>query len=185
MSERQEKRTGIKSGSMNPIALPTILFLVGFALVTTLHALSIRRVIPWSFRSHVLVMGTLWGLVQMGIVILAFILPARIVLPPSARAFGVLLIIVGIVLATWHRLILGRERVLGGRFFDVTFNRWTGGGLYRYLADPIYDGYFLVLGGLFLLCENTDFLILACASLLFLSVCLSRMENEQLRETTR
>jgi|GEM_PF-4533442 len=162
---------------MTTVALSTWLFLLAFAVITVLHALSLKRIIPWSFRMHCAVMGTLWSLWNVGIITLIVLLPMTLSFPLWARATGILLSLLGLIFIIWHRLLLGRARLLGGRFFDARYDTWTSGGLYRYLSDPIYDGIFLLFAGLFLWRGNTDFLLPAAASLLLLNCFLAPIEN--------
>lgn len=155
----------------------TWLVLSCFALLTILHALSLRRKIRWSFRSHCMVMGSLWFLWNVSLVVLVVVLPPTISLSSGSRVLGVILVLLGLALSTWHRLLLGRKRFLGGRCFDTQYDTRTTGGLYRYLRNPIYDGIIFAFLGLALWRENTDFLILGLATFLFLNVFMARVEG--------
>lgn len=162
---------------MSTISPWTWLALSFFILLTCLHALSLRRYTPWSFRVHLWVMGFLWNLWNAGIVALVVILPPMAPMPVSVRAVGVVLLIAGLTISTWHRVLLGRARFMGGRCFDRKYDTRVAGGLYRYLRDPIYDGIVLAFLGLALWRGNTDFLLLAFASFLFLNIFMSQIEG--------
>lgn len=162
---------------MSTISPWTWLVLSFFTLLTGLHALSLKRVIRWSFQTHLWVMGILWFLWNAGVIALVVILPSLLSLPTGVRALGIALIIIGLAVSTWHRLLLGRGRFYGGRCFDRKYDTPVTGGLYRYLRDPVYDGIIIAFLGLTLWRENMDFLLLATATFLFLNIFMARVEG--------
>ena len=162
---------------MTSVSPWTWLVLSLFALCTGLHALSLRQKLRWPFHTHCRVMGTLWSLWNVSLVGLTLLLPSVISLPLSMRIFGVILVLLGLALSTWHRLLLGRKKFMGGRCFDRQYDTWTSGGLYRFLKNPVYDGIILTFVGLAFWRENTDFLILALASFLFFNIFMVRIEG--------
>lgn len=145
-------------------------------LVTILHALSLRRIIPWSFRAHLWALGFLW-------LIVIIISPLYLLFSLSIGrgyfpALGIATLLLGGGIVVWHSRILGWKRLMGQRFFEsCPADRWITTGLYRYLTNPIYDGLAVVFFGFFLWRGNIDFLLLATVSLLFLNVFLARIEN--------
>lgn len=161
---------------------PFTLVLTGlFALVTLTHGFSLRHVIKWSFRLHLRVMGLLWLLVVIGALTLTILIPDR--QPPTifSRMLGYLLVIGGLTLSVWHMRVLGWQQIMGGRFFESSYNHtWTTKGLYRYLKNPIYDGFLLIFVSLFFLKSQLDYLLLAVSSSLLLNIFLARIENKQL-----
>ncbi len=128
-------------------------------------------------------MGSLWNLWNAGIVALVLVLPPTTPMPADARAVGVVLVLVGLVVSIWHRLLLGRARFYGGRCFSRQYDTHVAGGLYkqvvfdRWLRHPVYDGIILAFVGLTLWRENTDFLLLAVSSFLLLNVFMARIEG--------
>lgn len=162
---------------MTTISFWTWLVLALFALLTCLHALSLKRIIPWSFGTHLKVMRFLWNLWNASVVALVVTLPRTISLSTSVRAVGVVLLLVGLGISTWHRLLLGRERFMGGRCFDRKYDTRVAGGLYQYLKNPIYDGIIIAFIGLTLWRQNMDFLLLAASSFLFLNLFMARIEG--------
>ncbi len=162
---------------MTPVSPWTWLVLLFFTLVACLHALSLRRVIPWSFRTHMNVMGVLWFLWNTSVVALVVVLPSVTSLPARVRALGMVLVLMGLTVSTWHRLLLGRARFMGGRCFNKQYDTRVEGGLYPYLQNPIYDGIVLAFIGMALWRENTDFLLLALVSFLFFNIFMAWIEG--------
>lgn len=162
---------------MSTVSPWTWLVLLFFTLVTGLHALSLRRVISWSFHTHMNMMGVLWFLWNTSVVALVVVLPSVTSLPARVRALGMVLVLIGLIVSTWHRLLLGRARFMGGRCFDKQHDTRVDGGLYQYRRNPIYDGIILAFIGLSLWRENTDFLLLAVFSFLFLNIFIARIEG--------
>ncbi len=159
------------------IALGTFITIVFFCVATLLHALSLERIIHWSFRAHMRAMGILWNVWNALIIFLVVTLPPTISIPSGFRIFGFFFVLLGLCVFLWHRKILGWQRFMGGRFFDPRFDTWVHGGLYRYLKNPIYDAMSVIFIGLFLWRENFDFLVLAFSSLLLFNVFLGSIEN--------
>lgn len=155
-----------------------------FTLLACLHALSLKRFIPWSFQTHMNVMGSLWSLWNVSVVALVFTLPRTSTFPAGARVAGVLLVLIGLTISTWHRFLLGRAKFMGGRCFDRKYDTWTNGSLYKYLKNPIYDGIILAFLGLTLWRENTDFLLLAFVSFLLFNIFMARIEGAPSRRFT-
>lgn len=162
------------------ISLWTWLELVFFSLLTCLHAASLKRLIPWSFHTHLWIMGGLCNICNVSIVLLVILLPRTTSFPAGVRTAGMAIVFLGLALSVWHRLLLGRKRFMGGRCFDTQYDTRTSGGLYRYLRNPIYDGIILTFIGLTIWRENTDFLLLALASFFFLNVFMARIEGAPL-----
>ncbi|TSC59141.1 MAG: hypothetical protein Greene041662_648 [Candidatus Peregrinibacteria bacterium Greene0416_62] len=153
------------------------LALLFFFLLTCLHAASLRRLIPWSFQTHLWIMGGLWNLWNAGIVLLVIFLPATTAFPTGLRIAGMALVFLGLILNIWHRMLLGRERFMGGRCFERKYDTRMNGGLYRYLQNPVYDSIIVTFIGLAIWRENFEFLLLALAAFLFLNIFIGRIEG--------
>jgi protein-S-isoprenylcysteine O-methyltransferase Ste14 len=133
--------------------------------------------IPWPFHMHLWIMRGLWNLWNAGIVLLVIFLPATTAFPTGLRIAGMALVLLGLILNIWHRMLLGRERFMGGRCFERKYDTRTNGGLYRYLQNPIYDGIIMTFIGLAIWRENSGFLLLAVATFLFLNVFIGIIEG--------
>lgn len=158
---------------------PFTLVITGiFALVTLIHELSLRHVIKWSFRIHLWVMGPLWLLVVFGVLMLTTLMPDRQSSITLNHRLGYLLVIGGLTLSVWHMWVLGWRQAMGGQFFEQSYT-WTTNGLYRYLKNPIYDGFLLIFLGLFFIKNQGDYLLLAVASGLLLNIFLAPIENKR------
>lgn len=152
------------------------------ALVSVLHALSLRQIIKWTFRSHLWVMGSLWSVVVLMAVYLAISLPRINYHSQLLPMIGVILLVVGLITATYHEFLLGWQRSMGARFFEMdnsTAVNWITKGLYRFLKNPMYDGFLLFFVGLYLLKGQPDYLVLTISSLLLLNIFLARIENKR------
>ena len=164
---------------LSHIALETWAALVFFVVITLLHAMSLKRIIPWSFRIHLIVMGLLWSFWNVIVIYLALILPQDISFPVSIRTLGAIIALGGVVILVWHRNILGRKRFMGGRFFEASHDTWTEGGLFRSLKNPAYDAFIAIFVGLFFWRGNTDFLVLAVITFFVFNIFLARSENKR------
>lgn len=124
-------------------------------------------------------MGSLWLLVVIGALILMTLIPDRQSPTIFSRILGYLLVMGGLTLSVWHLWVLGWRQAMGSRFFDSSYNHtWTTKGLYRYLKNPIYDGFFLIFVGMFFHKSQLDYLLLAVSSILLLNIFLAPVENK-------
>lgn len=159
------------------LPLSVTLFALFFLALVFLHAASLRRLIPWSFSAHLLVMGVLWAAWNGWVAYLAFSLPVGRQFPASVRFLGLLFIVAGVATILWHRFILGRERFFGGRSFTPAWETRTQRGLYHYIKHPVYDAMLVIFLGLWLWRGQSAFLGLAVLSLILLNIILVKIER--------
>lgn len=132
------------------------------------------------WQIHLKLNGTLW-LIDAGWIIAIQFYLTRYQYPFEARFFGFLLIIIGLFLVAKARLLLGRSQAMGIRFFFPEKAHRIKGSLYRFLNNPMYDGFILIfVGGGFALgiVENFYF---ALASFLLFNIFLASIENFEFR----
>jgi len=67
-----------------------------------------------------------------------------------------------------------------GRQFFLRENKkqWITSSIYKYLKNPMYDGFILIFLGLTLMRGTTENLLLALSSFLLLNIFLSRIESK-------
>lgn len=157
---------------------------IGFCIVTVSHALVLLFVqkAPKTdhkkiWRGHLIMNGILWKALLISIVVMEWNLPQRIVLPQAV--IGALFFATGFILFAWTQKQLGIERAMGKRFFFPEKEReWVAKGFYKFLNNPMYDGFFLIFLGLGLLLNQKENMILAGTSLLLLNGFLATIENK-------
>ena len=165
---------------------PAVPFLFFVSLVTASHAaflsfararlrydLALRQ--RW-WNQHLLLNGILW------LVVFAWVLLLQRLLPHEATTLaksiiGWVLIGLGAVLVSWSRLLLGRHQAMGIRFFLPERARQVSSSLYRYLNNPMYDGFILLLVGMGLAFGLRENFFIAVASFILLNLLLARLEN--------
>lgn len=164
----------------------TLILILLFGFVSASHAiflkLAAKRKVPkihqerlWQIYS--LVNGSLWLLVFFWTAIVQFTLPRSIAYPPEIGFLGGVLVVDGIFIVVYIFSLIGFGQAMGMRFFFPEKDKRIISGIYRYLKNPMYDGFLFVLLGLaFSLGIREDF-YLALASFLFLNVFLARVEN--------
>lgn len=155
----------------------TIVFLIFFVSLVFLQATSMRRLLPWTWRTHFILFRIGWFLWNVAVVGLVWVLPTEVVWPPVWKYAGLVLVGVGIGVIAWHRYLLGAERFFGGTFFDERFSARVSTGLYRYLAHPTYDAVVLLFAGLFLWRGHFDFLTLMVVAFSLFHFFLAPMEE--------
>ena len=72
---------------------------------------------------------------------------------------------------------LGLRRTFNGYFFDSGSPKLVSGAIYRWLENPMYDGFWISFVGLALIQANAAYLVLAAASYLLLNRCEAKIEN--------
>lgn len=129
------------------------------------------------WQRHERLNGTLWLLLFFFIVTAEFFfLRGQVAQYPS---IGVLLLVFGLILVVWSRLILGRAGAMGIRWFlPEKVSAWETRGPYHMFANPMYDGFILIFLGIGFWLGTVENFILAIASLLLLNVYLARIENK-------
>lgn len=132
------------------------------------------------WKRHLPVNGILWLILFVWILFLQFHFPQGET-SLFEQITGLLLILLGIVLVVWSRVLLGRHQAMGIRFFLPERSHRVDSSLYRYLTNPMYDGFIFVLIGLGLLLGVKQDYLLAAASFILLNQFLARIENQSLR----
>ena len=152
--------------------------------VTVSHAYFLRRaqmlheapreVREKLWKKHTWWNGTLWTLLFLAIVVVEYFLPRHVMAPQPY--VGAVFFIVGLVLVVWSRLILGRAGAMGVRWFlPETAPTWQSRGSYRFLGNPMYDGFILVFIGSGLLFGSKENFYLAILSFVLLNLFLARI----------
>lgn len=163
--------------------IPSLLFT---ALVTISHACFLlwaknHQSLPHSTRMklwqiHLYLNGTLWLVVAGWMVTVQFYLP-RYQYPFEAQLLGFLLIIIGLSLVAKARLLLGRSQAMGIRFFFPEKAHRIKSSLYRFLNNPMYDGFILIFIGSGFALGIVENFYFAIASFLLLNIFLASIEN--------
>ena len=98
-------------------------------------------------------------------------------LPPWLRPIGAAASLVGLALVADAAARLGFAGTLNGHFFGRGPKQRVGNGTFRWLRNPMYDGFFLLFVGEALLIPNAVYLVLAAESVLLLNLFEARVEN--------
>ena len=93
---------------------------------------------------------------------------------------GAAVVLVGLALVVDASARLGLAGTLNGYFFGRGPQAPVRTGTFRWLANPMYDGFFLLFVGTALLLGNAAYLVLAAESVLLLSLLESSVENRGL-----
>ncbi len=97
------------------------------------------------------------------------------------QALGVVLVLSGAVLALWVATLFGPARLNGLRHFTcATKEERIVTGPFRWIDNPMYTGYFLILMGIALWQNSLYDLVIALESLLLLNGVQARIENSGL-----
>ena len=150
--------------------------LIFFALVTLSHAMFILKAKKSLWKLHFTLNSILWSALLMWIVLAQF-QDADLFFSAPIRLAGVLMTIGGVFLVFKVAKVLNLQELMGRRFFYPSESKKIDGGIFKYLNNPMYDGFILILVGLgFYLGLSFDF-YLAGASFIFLNVFLASVEN--------
>jgi len=98
-------------------------------------------------------------------------------LPEVLRPAGVVRAIGAGALFAASILQLGIRKTFNGYFFASTDSAPVSGGIFRWLANPMYDSFWLAFVGIALFRANAIYLVLAAASYLLLNRCEATVEN--------
>jgi protein-S-isoprenylcysteine O-methyltransferase Ste14 len=102
------------------------------------------------------------------------------------QVLGGILIFAGVYVALWVGILLGPARLNGVRFFDPALQEERAvSGPFRWLENPMYTGYFLVLLGVALLRNSLYDVVIALESLLLLNYFQATIENRGLNARTQ
>lgn len=163
------------------------IILLSLALVATMshaHALRYAQVMTGAphetrlklWQKHEQWNGILWVLVFLLLVIVEFSFPLGQMAPRPL--IDIPLIVIGLILVVWSRLILGRSGAMGIRWFlPERASAWKTHGPYRLLANPMYDGFILIFIGLGLWRGTIENFYLALASFLLFNIYLAKVES--------
>lgn len=106
---------------------------------------------------------------------------ARWPLPERMRFLGVPVLAAAVLLWTAAFKKLGPARMANGSFFGAADSERVSEGVFRWLENPVYDGYALALVGQALLRADARYLVLAAESVLLLNGLEARVENGPFR----
>jgi len=98
-------------------------------------------------------------------------------LPEVLRPAGAVIAIGAGALFAVSVLQLGIRKTFNGYFFGSADSAPVSGGVYRWMANPMYDSFWLAFVGIALLRANAIYLVLAAASYLLLNRCEAKFEN--------
>ncbi len=145
----------------------------GLFLLLAKNSLVSKKSLWWF---HYIFNGILWLILIFWIIKIQFI-PATYHFSFIVQSIGVVFLILGTYLASTSFRLLGMNGVMGSRFFFPEKSKKVSSGLYAYIQNPTYDGFFLMLiGGGFLFGILTDF-YLAGLSIFLLNYFLASIEN--------
>ena len=103
--------------------------------------------------------------------------------PGTFRPIGAVLSVAAVVVWAAAYRQLGPARTGNGYFFGRGGSQPVQGGIYRWLANPMYDSYTAMLVGLALWNRDQRFLVLAAEAYLMFNVVEARIENRWLSAT--
>lgn len=134
-----------------------------------------------SFRSklwklHLTFNGVLW-FAFVGLITAVQFSFAHSAYPAVIKIFGVAFTFFGAMLVAKSHFLLGINRAMGLRFFFPEKTKQIKSGAYRFLNNPMYDGFMLMLLGLALWLGIREDLYLALASFFLLNIFLASIEN--------
>ena len=101
-------------------------------------------------------------------------------LPLWLRPAGAAVVLAGLALVADASARLGLAGTLNGYFFGRGPKAPVRSGTFRWLANPMYDGFFLLFVGTALLLHNAVYLALAAESVLLLNLLEGSIENRGL-----
>ena len=98
-------------------------------------------------------------------------------LPAGLWPLGWALLLLAAGLVAGSFLQLGLRRTFNGAFFDGGTPIPVSGAAYRWLQNPMYDGFWVSFVAIALIEANAAYLVLAAASYLLLNLFEARVEN--------
>lgn len=165
------------------IALLIILLAIGtFSHASSLLLAKKFRTRSEHFRSrfwklHCIVNGTIWFAI-IGLLIVAQFLFPHIAYPVAMRIWGIALVCFGVILVARAYTLLGMQRAMGSRFFfPETSQQVLKSSLYRFLHNPMYDGFILIILGVGLWFGIKEDFYLAATLFALLNILLAFVEN--------
>ena len=134
-----------------------------------------------AFIVHAIISMTLWSLNALFIFALQFSdHPSLHNFPPMSMIGGIFLVI-GIIIGLLGYLTLGLSRSLHYNFFFPSKKTVVTKGIYKYLYNPQYEGFFLILLGFALFTDSLYNLFIFLEFLILIPL-LSYIESKPLKE---
>lgn len=132
------------------------------------------------WQLHFFFNGILWFLLFALLVAFQFKTPP-IYFPLWLKVLGGISIFTGLFLAIKSFSLLGINRAMGIRFFFPERAKRISSNIYRFLNNPMYDGFLLILiGAGFIFGIVTDFII-GFTSFILLNIFLASIENYEFK----
>lgn len=158
--------------------------LIFFSTVTFSHALTLiwaksnknSGLVGKLWKVHYLLNGLLWIALAAWILLIQFKI-AGTKFPFWIQVPGILIIAGGMFLSFSGFKRLGIKQAMGFRFFSKGKTDWLSGGVFSVLRNPIYDGFCLILFGLWLFTGIFLNFYLAVANIVLLNIFLASIEN--------
>jgi len=129
---------------------------------------------------HTWLNGTLW-LMLASFVGTAQFLFLRFNPTPQVQFLGLVSLVIGCFFVARSHLALGFKQAMGLRFFFPKKTKKITAGLYRFLNNPMYDGFLFILIGLGLTLGIVEDFYLAIASFILLNIFFASVENYTLK----
>ena len=141
---------------------------------------SVRRHL---WLTHIWGNGILWSMPIFWTVAMQFYLPRTLDVSPLIKLTGIFLFIGGAVLVFKVSFLLNFPELMGLRFFYPTRTKRVSSSLYRFLNNPMYDGFLLMLfgGGLWLGIKENFYIALVI--FLLMNLFLASVENYEFKWT--
>ena len=147
-----------------------------FALVTFSHAIFLLKAKKSLWELHFALNSILWSALLTWLSFAQF-QDTDLIFSEPIKWAGLLIAVAGVFLVFRVATVLNLEELMGRRFFYPSESKKIDGGIFKYLNNPMYDGFILILVGLgFYLGLSFDF-YLAGASFILLNVFLASVEN--------
>lgn len=170
-----------------------IVFTFAFIIITFLHCSSLflqsryklytRLFKNKGFAIHfsfTAILWMIWGALFLNSIseTKGFVLPF---FNPLFPPIGLFINLIGLILIIWSGLLLGIRRAWGIRYFDPKFvNSHEKRGPYKYLDNPIYDGFIMLAFGKALMNNSMTYLIISIECFIIFNVFLSNLENKKI-----
>lgn len=168
---------------MEALFLSTIFFIF---LMIVLHCVSLYSEIKWkkmtslfknnAFFVHSFMSLTTWTVTFVLIVILQLNDYPRFLLPDIVIFLGYPIIVLGIIIAMSGFVTLGLRRSLHINIFDPSTIKKIGTGIYKFINDPEYLGFYIILIG-FICVTDSIYNLVITLEFLILMIPLRTIEN--------
>lgn len=132
------------------------------------------------WRIHFIFNGILWVINLAGAVWEQFS-PPDISYTGAIRVGGLVFIILGAWLVAKSGKALGIKRTMGFNIFFPEKTEWLRSGIYKFLNNPMYDGFILLFAGLGFALGITENFIYAAETFLLLNIFMASIENQKFK----